>query len=512
VKVLRPYQSAAIDNIRASLRNGVRRLVVQGPCGFGKTLVAATIANGATAKGKRMAFVCPAISLVDQTVEAFWAEGCRDVGVIQQRHAMTNPDAPIQVCSIQTIASRGEFPRADVVVFDEVHTMHEAHRKWMADPEWAAVPFIGLSATPWTKGLGKHFQSLIIAATTQELIDQGFLSKFKVFACPRADLSNVSIVAGDYHQEQLSTAMRGGTLTADVVKNWRERWRGERWRRGKTLVFGVDREHAETLHLRFLDAGVKSAYQDANTPLPERASIKRGFHNGTFEVVCNVGTLTTGVDWDVRCLVLARPTKSEMLYVQIIGRALRTAEGKDYAVIFDHSDTTETLGFVTDIQHDNLHDGRKAEKAEPSERRKPLPRPCPSCASLAPRLARVCPDCGFRLPLASGVVERDGVLVEFVPGQLPPRSAGQRQYSVAEKREWCAMFKGYALEHGKSMKWVLAQYHEKFGEWPKPRGVVDTMNAIDPSYEVFSWVKSRAKAWARDRHREARLAARQAAE
>ena len=153
--------------------------------------------------------------------------------------------------------------------------------------------------------------------------------------------------------------MRSGTLTADVVKTWQDRWG-----RDKTLVFGVDRAHAETLHRRFLESGIRSAYQDALTSSADRKAIERGFADGTYQVVCNIGTLTTGVDWDVRCLVLARPTKSRILYVQIVGRALRTAPGKEKAIILDHSDTTQELGLVTEIAQDRLDDGTAKAKAK----------------------------------------------------------------------------------------------------------------------------------------------------
>ena len=308
-KELWDFQQAALDNIRASIGQGVRRIVCQSPTGSGKTVLASAIVEGAQRKNNRLAFVVNAISLIDQTVEAFYREDIRDVGVIQANHIKTDWSRPVQVCSVQTLKSRGAFPEAKIVVFDECHSLHAVHKQWLAHPDWQNVPFIGLSATPWSRGLGQYFQSLLVAATTRELIDRGFLSKFTVYACPKADLSQVKITAGDYQKDQLSDAMLRGTLSGDVVKTWKERWGKD-----KTLVFGVDRAHAETLHMRFTEAGVRSAYQDGETPAADREGIKRGFHNGTYQIVCNIGTLTTGVDWDVRCLVLARPTKSEILY------------------------------------------------------------------------------------------------------------------------------------------------------------------------------------------------------
>ncbi len=232
-------------------------MIVQAPTGAGKTRLSAAIVEGALRKGNRIAFVVPAISLVDQTVTQFALEGIDDVGVIQADHSMTDWSKPVQVCSIQTIAKR-KFPEAKVVIFDEIHLLHKTHIKWLEDPAFANVPFIGLSATPWRKGLGKYFESLLVVTTTEELIEQGYLSKFRVFASPKADLSEVRVVAGDYVEKELSAAMMEGELTGDIVKTWQEKWG-----RDKTLCFGVDKAHAKALQERFIAAGVTCGYQDA---------------------------------------------------------------------------------------------------------------------------------------------------------------------------------------------------------------------------------------------------------
>ena len=97
---------------------------------------------------------------------------------------MTDAGQPVQVASLQTLQRR-RLPQADIVIIDEAHRWFGFLGKWMSMPEWQRVPFVGLSATPWTKGLGKHYDDLIVAATTADLIDKGFLSPFRVYApCP----------------------------------------------------------------------------------------------------------------------------------------------------------------------------------------------------------------------------------------------------------------------------------------------------------------------------------------
>ena len=491
---LRGYQIGALDSIKQTLRDGVRRLVVQAATGSGKTIIAAAIAEGAVEKGNSVAFVVPAISLIDQTVEAFYKEGLQDVGVIQSDHHLTDWSKPIQVCSIQTIQARGDLPRAKVVMFDECHRLHKAHLQWLHNAAWSSVPFIGLSATPWTKGLGRHFDKLIVAATTEDLIERGYLAPFKVFAAGHPDLSDVKVVAGDYHEGQLSSAMQKGNITADIVDTWKQRWGQD-----KTLCFAVDCAHAQAIQARFEYAGIKCGYQDAFTPPLERAAIKRKFFNGEFKVVCNVGTLTTGVDWPVKCLILARPTRSEMLYVQIVGRALRTAPDKDHAIILDHSDTTAQLGFVTDIHHETLDMGVK--KISEVAAKKPLPKECPKCTCMLPKKMGRCQNCNYEMKPVCGIVEDDGELVEMVPGKSA--KAKSRKFSMAEKAQFYAELLSYAARHGYREGWVSNKYREKFGVWPNQ--LHGTLPAKEVSPGVSSWIKAGQIRWAKSKSNLARV-------
>lgn len=481
-----PHQASALESLRQTVSQGVRRIVLQAPTGAGKTLLSAAIIESALRKGNRVAFVVSSISLVDQTVEALYKEDIRDVGVIQASHVATNWAKPVQVASIATIKSRGTYPEAQVVIIDECHVLHECHKTWLQHEGWQGVPFIGLSATPYTRGLGKYFQTMITVATTQEMIDKGILSQFKVYATGHPDLKDVKTVAGDYHEGQLSEAMQAGTLSADIVKTWIARWG-----KNKTLCFAVDCAHAQALQARFIEAGVSCGYQDARTPPDERAEIKRKFHDGSYQVVANVGTLTTGVDWDVRCSILARPTKSEMLYKQIIGRALRTAEGKDHALILDHSDTTQRIGFVTDIEHDHLHDGKEKGPSEPRIR---LPKECKACSALKPAGVRKCPHCGFEPVAVSNIVEVGGELEEIHRGGLAKKGK-KYEPTMAEKMQFMREVMRYGSDHGRKPGWASHAYKDKFGVWPK-----FTVTAADyVSIATLGWIRHRNIAWAKSK-------------
>jgi len=502
VTPLRDYQAQAFQDIRDSVGQGVKRLCVQSPTGAGKTRLAAEIILGAQRKNNRMVFCVPAISLVDQTLEMFAAEGIQNIGVIQADHKETDWSRPVQIASIQTIRSRGKYPDARVVIIDECHQLHKEHVRWMGildkdgiptggAPGWENTPFIGLSATPWTKGLGRYFESLQTMSTTKELIDQGYLSPFIVYASDSPDLSKVKDTAGDYDEAQLSGVMQGSALVANVVKTWQDKWN-----RDKTFLFCVDCAHARNMQERFQDAGITCAYQDADTSPKERAAIRRGFHDGTYRIVANIGTLTTGVDWDVRCLILARPTKSEMLYTQIIGRSLRTAEGKDRALILDHTDTTSRLGFVTDIIHEKLSSGRF--DVATIKRAKPLPKPCPQCTCLIPVGVKVCPGCGFVREIPqSKIYEQDGELVEFTGTFRGKGDRNPNTYTMAEKTRFYSQLKGYALARGYNQGWAAHKYKDKFKVWPD--WSMKNVTAMAPGPEVSQWIRFTQIQWAKSK-------------
>jgi superfamily II DNA or RNA helicase len=485
---LREDQEAAIERLRSSIRAGKRRVMLQAATGFGKTVLAGMVVRAALDKGGRVLFTVPAIQLIDQTVASLEVQGIDNVGVIQATHERTNWDMPVQVASVQTLMKR-TIPDASVVIIDEAHRWFSFYGKWFLDPKWQAVPFIGLSATPWTKGLGSYYEELIIAGTTEQCIAAGTLSPFKVFAPSHPDLSDVATTAGDYQKDQLSTAMSREVLVADIVKTWLKLGENR-----PTLCFAVDCAHAQLLQRRFQAAGVTCAYQDARTKADERALIKARFHSGDYKIVCNVGTLTTGVDWDVRCLILARPTRSEMLFVQMVGRALRTAPGKDHALILDHSDNHLRLGFVTDIHHETLHDGKTPLTTAAAGGIK-LPKECPQCAFLkAPGLA-VCPNCGHVTERAVGKVgEREGELRELKARAKPPKGSVEATLREMGRSAIYAGLLWVVHERGYKPGWADNKFRELFGVWPR---VEKGTKPEPPCAPLRSWLKSRQIAWAK---------------
>jgi len=476
---LRDYQQTAIEQLRAALLEGSRRPVIQAPTGAGKTVIAAAIVNMARQKDKRVLFCVPALSLIDQTVERFRANSIFDIAVMQGQHELTDYRQPVQVCSVQTLARR-KIPQADLVIVDECHVMFKLYDTWMADPAWKDVPFVGLTATPWAKGMGApgRWDKLIIGTTTEELIERKHLSDFKCYAPAHPDLSGVKTVMGDYEVKGLGAAMDKGHLVADIVSTWLERGENR-----PTICFAVNRVHAKHIQTQFKEAGVAAEYMDAFTDLDERADIVGRFGKGEARVICNVGVLTTGFDADVRCIILARPTKSEILYTQMIGRGLRTAEGKDNCLILDHSDTTLRLGFVTDIIKTELDSG--VAKRAAAERPTPKPKECTQCHFLKPPKAVKCPACGFQPTPTSKVESENGELYELGRGKVIKASAP----NPLDQQRWYSELLRYADLRGYKSGWASYAFKDKFGGFPERFMLPIQSHMVSP--EVASWIKSR---------------------
>jgi len=233
-------------------------------------------------------------------------------------------------------------------------------------------------------------------------------------------------------------------------------------------------------------AGVSSAYVDAMTPRDERERIKERLRHGLVRVIVNVATMTTGVDLDARCIILARPTKSEMLYVQIVGRGLRTAVGKADCLILDHSDTTLRLGFVTDIHHRRLDPGtRKAGIARSEQKPKPLPKECPSCSFLKPAGIHKCPRCGVAPERQSAIEESAGDLVQINGRRLKTGIAAHSRQQVYSMLLWTARERGY------KPGFASAKFKARFGDWPHGLSAVPA----EPDPPFLGWMQSEQIRW-----------------
>ncbi len=482
---LRPYQTEAVQSLRLGLAGGKRRQMLNSPTGSGKTETAMEVIRGAMAKGKRVSFLCNRVHLVEQTSRRLTAAGI-DHGVIQADNSRAEY-MPVIVASIQTIARRG-LPETDLILIDEAHAVagSKDFRQVMIDRK--DTPVIGLSATPWSKGLARHypelggalFDHLVTATTIPLLIEQGYLVDADVYAPSEPDLKGVKITAGDYNEKQLGEAVDKPELIGDIVTHWLKLADGQ-----PTVCFATNIAHSKHIVQQFRSIGVSAEHIDCYTNDEERQDILRRVASHETTIISNVGILTEGWDFPAcRVLILARPTKSMIRYIQMAGRVLRPFDGKDRALILDHSGTCKRLGFPTDHVQTELDDGKPKKASERKEKEEPLPKECMNCHFLKAAKVHKCPACGFLPERQSEVEVAEGELA------LLKKSAKHQKRELSErfgsKQQVYSMLIGMASEHGYADGWVAHKYRSIFEVWPKNLH----REKIEVSPELQRWVRS----------------------
>ena len=451
---LRPHQIILKDNLRDAIRNGAIAPLVMSATGTGKSVCMADIVAAALDKPKvlpdgtkrqqRVAVTVPYIQLIDQMLEHLWAAGIREVGVYQSLHPLYNPNARVQLCSVDTLSSRKLRLEADVLLIDEAHIRKQWLIEWIKARKAARQLTVGWSATPFSVGLGETYDALVTGLGMRALIDQGVLSEFYDPFTPgpagiKPDLSGVKTAKNidgevDYVESQVAKAMMAPPIVADAVSTLLKPIYGKvTAHHRKTLTFCVNRNHAKVIVERYLAAGIRAAYIDAMTPILERKRIARQLELGDISVIVSIGCLTTGFDLPAAdCIQLLRPTKSPALLLQILGRGMRPFPGKTL-LILDHTSSISNMGYPDDLSEElsaqGLDDGRPKPKSEPKPKeRYELPQECTGCGALRRPQVKVCPSCGKQFNKAfTKIREAEGELKKAERKSKSNRTMAEKQ-------------------------------------------------------------------------------------
>ncbi|ELE6318301.1 phage baseplate assembly protein V [Salmonella enterica] len=348
-------QERALNMLRRDWKSH-NTFMVYAPTGSGKTGLAAFIVAGFVSRGMRVLFCAPYTILIGQTANRFVEYGLPgdDIGYIWADHPNYDPDRKIQIASADTLIRRVFPDNIDLLIIDEAHLRKKRILQDIERLRASGVKVIGLSGTPFSPFLGKYYDRLIKPTTIGELIQRGDLSKYEFYAPTKPDLKGVKTKSSleygsDYNETQLAEIMCGSTLVGDIVQNWLENGRDL-----PTIAFCVNVAHANFLTIQFNQAGVNAEVMTADTPVDERQAIIHRFETGATKIIVSVGVLVAGFDSDVRCIIYARPTKSEIRWLQALGRGLRIVPGKESCLIFDHSGTVHRLGYPDSIEYDDL--------------------------------------------------------------------------------------------------------------------------------------------------------------
>jgi len=452
---LRDYQADAVQRLREGIAAGRKSQILCAPTGAGKTICAAYLMEAAARKFSRALFVVDRLTLVDQTSEVFQSCGI-DHGVIQANHWRTRLGERIQVCSAQTLAQR-DWPEADLIVVDEAHTVHATTKKRIARRD---VPVVGLTATPFTRGLGKLYDGLVNVTTTTDLINRGYLAQYRIFAASEPDMRGVKVAStGEWDDREASK--RALEVVGDCVAEYIKHGDGR-----KFICSAVDTAHVDALARQFLAEGVNVAAYTYLVKDDERKQIVDEFRKGDSAIrgLITVTAATKGFDVpDIGVVIMARPLRKSLAeHIQFFGRGLRAHPSKTECLVLDHSGNSERFWdrwtAFFDQGASELDDGKKREKPKPKEAGDDRVMKCPQCKHLhMPKPA--CPNCGHEYPRKGGVKHIPGTLKELV-------ASGNR--AALTREIWpqvVAYARGYKTGDD-ARRMALAIYKDITNTWP----------------------------------------------
>jgi superfamily II DNA or RNA helicase len=483
---LRPHQQDVVTKIEEGFADGHRCQLLYAPTGFGKTEVAMAIMKEVSAKYQKTAMVLDRIVLVNQTSTRLARYGINH-GVMQSDHWRYRPMERIQVCSAQTLEKRDTFPDIDLMIIDECHVQRKSVVEFVKQNPKLKV--IGLTATPFTKGLGSVYTNVVGAKSTGDLIESGWLTPLKIFIAKEIDMTGADKNAfGEWKEEEVT--QRGMQITGDIVTEWIKKTNDLFGGPKKTVVFCAGVDHGRDLERQFKEQGYNFVAISYKEDDEFKAQAIEEFAKPDSEIHGLIATdiLTRGFDVpDVLIGVSARPfSKSFSSHVQQMGRIMRPFEGKRFGVWLDHSGNYLRFRKDWDKLFDEgvteLDDSGEATRKEPDEKEKKDAK-CPACKALWIWPSNVCGNCGHEKPLKQLV---------SVPGELHELGETNKKAAI-ENQNFYSELLAYAKMRDYKEGWAAFKYKEKYGYWPN--GLKKITRPV--SLTTANFIKSRNIAWSK---------------
>lgn len=393
---LRWYQRDAVDAAMESWEKGFSPVVVL-PTGAGKSPLQGELARFAKERKKSILFLAHRAELIRQNAEA-----CVQFGVSPAIYSASlgmrrmGGCVVAQMQSFARIAKRSAF---DFLVIDEAHLVpHKEGTQYRKiidalKTNNANLRILGLTATPYrlqggpiTAGEGKIFDHVCFEAPVLRLVQEGYLSPVVTRATESINLDGVRTVGGEYDAREQEARAMDPHLTARVVGDVTDALVSRRC----ALVYGVSVAHAEHLRDAMRAAGHTSECVTGETP--NRESIIDRFKSGAIRVLVSCDVLTTGFNHPPTDIIaLVRATQSTSLYVQIIGRGMRVADGKRDCLVLDYGKNIERHGPIDEVRVKPKKKKAEGEQSAPTKI-------CQHCYGEIHAACRVCPFCDMEQP------------------------------------------------------------------------------------------------------------------
>jgi len=381
---LRPYQVEAMESIQQHLDKGVVKQLIVLPTGSGKTVIFSSIPQFIKDSLPMLVLAHRRELLIQAKDKILWANPGLDVQIEKAEDSASLCD--VVVASVPTLGRADserikKYPKDyfKTIIVDEAH--HAAAETYRRILDYFNPNFLlGVTATPQRSDsvrLIDVFDEITYYKTIQDLIKEGYLCRLIGYRIRTdTDISEVETNNGDFIASQLEDAINTPTRNATVVKSYLEFAKDK-----KAIVFAAGIEHAQALATAFRSSKISVRVVIGTTPDDERKTILSDFSSGKIKIIVNVGVLTEGFDEpSIGAIILARPTRSNLLYTQIVGRGTRTFEGKDHCIIIDIADTTKgkkPLGLPTLLGMPADFDLKGQDLIEVAEQYKELEDYCP---------------------------------------------------------------------------------------------------------------------------------------
>lgn len=397
----RDYQRAAVDAVYGYFETATGNPLVVLPTGSGKSVVCAMLLQEILAAwpAQRILVVTHVRELIEQNYHELlghWPEA--PAGVYSAGLRSRDLEQPITFAGIQSLYRIDTPPPFDLVIIDECHLVPadgEGMYRTLLENLRRQNPrakVIGLTATPYRLNSGPLVGGGIFTDIAYELplsilIAQGHLAPITTAPVrERVNLEAVRIKAGEFKAGELEAAMLGDKLVDRIVAEAnalaadRHSW----------LVFASGVAHARALTNALGEGGIAAAMVTGETGDFERERTIDRFRKGQYRALVNVSVLTTGFNVrQIDCLILARPTMSPGLYLQMLGRGMRTADGKVDCLVLDYGGNVQRHGPADQVRSPVRRE--KGEGEAPS-------RICPECGAKMHASAAYCGDCGKEFP------------------------------------------------------------------------------------------------------------------
>lgn len=350
---LRNYQTEALARVKDAYKSGKRRVLVSLPTGTGKTVVFAHFPRALRMK-KRLLVLAHREELLLQAEQKFRAvDPDLKIG-IERAEDRVSGDAQVVIASVPTLAHSdgarlARFAPDDfsIIVVDEAHhAVAESYRRifhhfglFQAD---ASRYLVGFTATPRrgdNHGLGEVFQEVCYARDLRQMIGEGYLCPIRGWRVDtNLSLDGVKVRHGDFVESQLARVVNTPSRNRLVVTSYLRLANHRR-----AIAFCVDVQHAKDVCEEFKEAGIRAAAVWGEMPREERRRILAQFSSGEIHVLTNCNLLTEGFDEPrINCILMARPTKSKLLYAQMVGRGTRLHSEKTDLMVVDVVDNSRT--------------------------------------------------------------------------------------------------------------------------------------------------------------------------